>query len=94
MRGRQAAPAVRVGACRTRLNTRPPRLAAYGGLACRRRGLDARDTLILAFSRKGRRDLSLAIRTWFRVAGLIATVWIPAFAGMTGDDMSGGATIA
>ena len=24
------------------------------------------------------------IRAWFRVARLIATVWIPAFAGMTG----------
>ena len=51
--------------------------------ACRRRGLDARDTLILAFSHKGRRDPLTAVRTWFQMAGLAATVWIPAFAGMT-----------
>ena len=31
---------------------------------------------------QGRGDLSLAIRAWFRMAGLAATVWIPAFAGM------------
>ena len=43
----------------------------------------ARRTLILAFSRKGRRDPLTAICTWFRMAGLIATLWIPAFAGMT-----------
>ena len=48
------------------------------------RGLGARDTLILAFSREGRRDLSLAILAWFRVAGLFADLWIPAFVGMTG----------
>ena len=48
------------------------------------RGLDARDTPILAFPHKGGRDLSLAIRTRFRVAGLASIVWIPAFAGMTG----------
>ena len=29
------------------------------------RGLDARDTPILAFPHKGGRDLSLAIRAWF-----------------------------
>ena len=34
------------------------------------RGLDARDTLILAFSHKGRRDPLVAIRTWFRMTGL------------------------
>ena len=45
----------------------------------------ARDTLTLALSRKGRGDLSLALRAWLRVAVLIATVWIPAFAGMTGE---------
>ena len=28
--------------------------------------------------------MSLAIRTWFRVANLASTLWIPAFAGMTG----------
>ena len=42
------------------------------------------DTLILAFSHKGRRDPLTAICTWFRMAGLVATLWIPAFAGMTG----------
>ena len=30
-------------------------------------------------------DLSLAILAWARRAGLGATVWIPAFAGMTGE---------
>ena len=29
-------------------------------------------------------DDAVEIYTWFRMAGLIATVWIPAFAGMTG----------
>ena len=53
-------------------------------MAAAGRGLGARDTLILAFSHKGRRDLSTAIRTWFRVANLAAAIWIPAFAGMTG----------
>jgi len=60
-------------------------LAASGArrLAAAGRGLDARDTLILAFSHEGRRDPLAAIRTWFRVANLAATLWIPAFAGMT-----------
>ena len=44
----------------------------------------ARDTLILAFSRKGGRDLSLAVLAWLHVAGLDSRLWIPAFAGMTG----------
>ena len=44
------------------------------------------DTLILAFSRKGRRDPLVGICTWFRVAGLFANLWIPAFAGMTGGE--------
>ena len=44
----------------------------------------ARVTPILAFPHEGGRDLSLAIRTWFRVAGLAEVVWVPAFAGMTG----------
>jgi len=61
------------------------RLAAAG------RGLDARDTLTLALSHKGRGDLSLAIHTWFRVANLAATIWIPAFAGMTGAKEKGSA---
>ena len=46
-----------------------------------------RDTLILTFSHEGKRDLSTAIRTWFRVANLAATIWIPAFAGMTGAEL-------
>ena len=41
------------------------------------------DTLILAFSHKGRRDPLAGIRAWFLVAGLIAPLWIPAFARMT-----------
>ena len=45
-------------------------LVSGGGLGCRQRGLGARDALILAFSREGRRDLSLAILAWFRVARL------------------------
>ena len=46
----------------------------------------ARDTLILAFSREGRRDPMAAVWAWFWVAGLASTVWIPAFAGMTGRE--------
>ena len=34
------------------------------------RGLDARDTLTLALSHKGRGDPLTAIRTWFRMTGL------------------------
>ena len=55
--------------------TRPPTTRA-----------SVRDTLILAFSHQGRRDLSLAILAWFHVAGLVSLVWIPAFAGMTGRE--------
>ena len=40
------------------------------------------DTLILAFSHKGRRDTLVAIRGWLRMAILVG-LWIPAFAGMT-----------
>ena len=29
--------------------------------------------------------MSLAIRTWFRAANLVLALWIPAFAGMTGE---------
>ena len=54
-----------------------------GRLLALGRGLDARDTLILAFSRKGRRDPLVADCTWFCVEVLAAIVWIPAFAGMT-----------
>ena len=53
------------------------------GRLARNAALARADTLILAFSHKGRRDPLVAIRTWFRVSGLIATLWIPAFAGMT-----------
>jgi len=60
------------------------RLVAGGGLACRRRGLGARDTLILAFSHKGRRDPPASGGAWFRAAGLAAAIWIPAFAGNDG----------
>ena len=60
------------------------RLVSGGGIGCRRRGLDARDTLILAFSHEGRRDPMSARGAWFWVAGLVASIWIPAFAGMTG----------
>ena len=49
----------------------------------------ARRALILAFSHKGRRDPLAAICTWFRVTGLAATFWIPAFAGMTGWGLKG-----
>ena len=60
-------------------------LASPGAPASRRRSRAcARRTLILAFSHEGRRDPLLVICAWFRVAGLVATVWIPAFAGMTG----------
>ena len=48
------------------------------------RGLDARDTPILAFPHEWGRDLSFAVHSWFWVANLDSTVWIPAFAGMTG----------
>ena len=61
-------------------------MVSCGALACRQRGLDARDTLILAFSHQGRRDLSLAILDWLHVARLASTLWIPAFAGMTGRE--------
>ena len=44
--------------------------SAYSALACRRRGLDARDTLILAFSHEGRRDPQAARGAWFWAAGL------------------------
>ena len=47
------------------------------------RGLDARDTLILAFSHEGRRDPLVADCAWFCMEVLAASVWIPAFAGMT-----------
>ena len=52
----------------------------------------ARVALILAFSHQGRRDLSLAILVWLRAAGLASPLWIPAFAGMTGEKsgMAGG----
>ena len=60
------------------------------GLAVWERGRPARnaalargDTLILAFSRKGRRDPLAADCAWFCVKVLAASVWIPAFAGMT-----------
>jgi len=43
----------------------------------------ARDTLILAFSHEGRRDPLAGIRTWFRMADLAISAWIPAFAGIT-----------
>ena len=42
-------------------------------------------TLILAFSHQGRRDLLVAIRAWFQASGLVGVLWIPAFAGMTGE---------
>ena len=45
---------------------------------------DGADTLNLTFSHQGRRDLPLAVRAWFLVAKLVAPLWIPAFAGMTG----------
>ena len=54
------------------------------GLAVDGRGLDARDTLILAFSHEGRRDPLAALGAWFWAAGLVGGLWIPAFAGMTG----------
>jgi len=50
----------------------------------RRTRASARDTLTLALSHKGRGDPLASVRTWFRVASLASTVWIPAFAGMTG----------
>ena len=43
-----------------------------------------RVTLALALSHEGRGDPLVGICAWFRVAGLAATVWIPACAGMTG----------
>ena len=46
-------------------------------------GLTPATTLILAFSRQGRRDPLAGGGAWFRVAGLAASLWIPAFAGMT-----------
>ena len=55
------------------------------GRPARNAALARGDTLILAFSHKGRRDPPAAVRTWFRVARLTATLWIPAFAGMTGE---------
>ena len=51
--------------------------------------MDARDAPILAFPREGGRDLLTAIRAWFRMAGLFADFWIPAFAGMTGLGVHG-----
>ena len=42
-------------------------LVSGSGSLAAGRGLCARDTLILAFSRQGRRDLSLAILAWFRM---------------------------
>ena len=43
----------------------------------------ARVTLTLALSHKGRGDPPAALGAWFRMAGLAASDWIPAFAGMT-----------
>ena len=67
-----------------------------GGRAGWERGRPARnaalargDTLILAFSHKGRRDPLVGIWAWFRAAGLAAGVWIPAFAGMMGGERAG-----
>jgi len=55
------------------------------GRPARNAALARGDTLILAFSHEGRRDPMVARGAWFRVAGLAASVWIPAFAGMTGE---------
>ena len=44
-----------------------------------------RVTLTLALSHKWRGDPPVGIRAWFRMAGLDAILWIPAFAGMTGE---------
>ena len=43
----------------------------------------ARRARALAISHKGRGDPPAAICTWFRMVGLAAALWIPAFAGMT-----------
>ena len=40
-------------------------------------------TLTLALSHQGRGDALVPIRAWHPVAGLVARLWIPAFAGMT-----------
>ena len=48
------------------------------------------DTLALALSHKGRGDLLVAIRAWLNVTGMVAILWIPAFAGMTGSEFANG----
>ena len=59
-------------------------MASLGARASRPQSrAQARLTLTLALSRKGRGDPLATICTWFRMAGLAAAVWIPAFAGMT-----------
>ena len=54
------------------------------GVPARNAALGRGGALILAFSHEGRMDPLVARGAWFRVAGLAASVWIPAFAGMTG----------
>ena len=54
------------------------------GRPARRAALARGGALTLALSHEGRGDPLAAVCTWFRAAGLAATVWIPAFAGMTG----------
>ena len=60
------------------------------GLLAAGRGLDARDTLTLALSREGRGDPLVGIWAWFWMAGLAVALWIPAFAGMTGEENGNG----
>ena len=57
--------------------------AGSAGVPARNAALARGDTLILAFSHKGRRDPPVALGAWFRMARLFAIIWIPAFAGMT-----------
>ena len=54
----------------------------------------ARGTLTLALSHEGRGDPLAAVRAWFRLAGLIAALWIPAFAEMTGGRRARASTTA